>query len=34
MALDFPPGIRDQSVYAISLTVMEDGLGDDLSAAV
>ena len=34
MALDFPPGIGDQSAYAISLTVMEDGLRDDLSAAV
>ena len=34
MALDFPPGIGDQLAYAISLTAMEDGLGDDLSAAV
>ena len=34
MALDFPPGIGDQLAYTISLTVMEDGLGDDLSAAV
>ena len=34
MALDFPLGIGDQSAYTISLTAMEDGLGDDLSAAV
>ena len=34
MALDFPPGIGDQLAYTISLTVTEDGLGDDLSAAV
>ena len=34
MALDFPPGIGDQSAYAISLTVTEDGLENDLSAAV
>ena len=34
MAVDFPPEIRNESVYAISLKVTEDGLGDDLSAAV
>ena len=34
MALDFPPGIGDQSAYAISLTATEDGLGNDLSATV
>ena len=34
MALDFPPGIRDQLAYAISLTAIEDGLGNNLSAAV
>ena len=34
MALDFPSGIGDQSAYAISLIAMEDGLRDNLSAAV
>ena len=34
MAVDYPPGIGDDLAYAISLTAMEDGLGDDLSAAV
>ena len=34
MALDYPPGIGDESAYAISLIVTEDGLRDDLSAAV
>ena len=34
MAVDYPPGIGDESAYAISLTVTEDGLSDDLSAAV
>ena len=34
MAVDFPPGIRDQSVWAISLRATEEGLSDDLSATV
>ena len=34
MAVDFPPGIGDQSAWAISLKTTEEGLGDDLSAAV
>ena len=34
MAVDFPLGIRDQSVWAISLKATEEGLGNDLSAAV
>ena len=34
MAVDFPPGIGDQSAWAISLKVTEEGLGDDLSAAI
>ena len=34
MAVDFPPGIGDQSVWAISLKATEEGLGDDLSAAI
>ena len=34
MAVDFPPGIGDQLAWAISLKVTEEGLGDDLSAAV
>ena len=34
MAVDFPPGIGDQSAWAISLKATEEGLGDNLSAAV
>ena len=34
MAVDFPPGIRDRSAYAISLKATEDGLSDDQSTAV
>ena len=34
MAVDFPPGIRDQSAWAISLKATEEGLSDNLSAAI
>ena len=34
MAVDFPPGIGDQLAWAISLKMTEEGLGNDLSAAI
>ena len=34
MAIDFPLEIRDETAYAISLTVTKDGLRIDLSTAV
>ena len=34
MAVDFPPENRDQSAWTISLKVTEEGLRDDLSAAI